>query len=336
MVCLHCNSVINVEALRALDQALAPEQAPQSVSWGYEGDDWRPEEQKGMAVYSCKSCGGEIVGAETLGATSCPFCGTPVVMVTKFAGDLRPDMVIPFKLDRDAAIAALQKHYLNKKLLPKEFKDKRHLDEVKGVYIPFWLFDADVDAKVIYDATKERTWQSAGYKYTETSVYSVTREGGVTFNKVPIDGSEDMDDALMEAIEPFYTDKAVDFQSAYLAGFFANKYDEDANTCAPRANERIKLGTAHAFGQTVTGYKMVTPKNIDIRLKSTGVHYALFPVWLLSTTWQGKKYPFAMNAQTGKLIGDLPLDVAAKKSWFRKILWITAAVIFVLCWILFL
>ena len=101
-----------------------------------------------MRSYVCKSCGGEIVGDATTAATACPFCGNPVVMMGQFVGALRPDYVIPFKLDKKAAKAALMKHYGSKRLLPKVFKDQNHIDEVKGVYVPFWLFDTDVDAQV--------------------------------------------------------------------------------------------------------------------------------------------------------------------------------------------
>ena len=156
MVCPYCRSVINVEALKTLDGETAQNQEPESIAWKYEGGEWREGEQRGMAVYSCNSCGGEIVGDETLGATSCPFCATPVVMSSKFAGTLRPDVVIPFKIGKDAALAALQKHYLKKKLIPAVFKDRNHLDGIKGVYVPFWLFEVDADAHIEYSATRTR------------------------------------------------------------------------------------------------------------------------------------------------------------------------------------
>ncbi|MCL1940379.1 MAG: TFIIB-type zinc ribbon-containing protein [Synergistaceae bacterium] len=328
LACPYCQSVIDMEALKAMEEEASQSQEPETADWGYEGGQWREGEQQGMAVYACNTCGGQIVGDETLGATSCPFCGTPVVMTSKFSGTLRPDMLIPFKLDKNAALAALQKHYLKKKLLPPVFKDRSHLDEVKGVYVPFWLFDADTDAHIEYSATKIRSWSDKDYIYKETSVYRVIREGGIGFSQVPVDGSSAIDDTLMESIEPFTMKEAVDFKGAYLAGYLANKYDVDANECTPRANERIKNSTASEFAKTVLGYSTVTPQRTSIKLKSGAVRYAMFPVWLLSTRWKGQQFAFAMNGQTGKFVGDLPLDKGAFWRWFFTIFGITAAVTF--------
>ena len=170
-----------------------------------------------------------------------------------------------------------------------------------------------------------RLWSDSKYDYTETSTFRVIREGAVGFNQVPVDGSKAMDDTLMESIEPFLMTEAVDFQIAYLAGFFANKYDIDAEASNSRANERIKNSTASVFADTVTGYISVIPQSTTIRLKSGGVRYALLPVWLLSTNWQGRNFIFAMNGQTGKFVGDLPLDKKAYRSWLFKIFGTTAA-----------
>jgi len=321
---------MDVEALKAMDDVIAQNQEPEEVDWGYRGSEWGESEQQGMAVYSCKSCSGEIVGDETLGATSCPFCGNPVVMASRFSGTLRPDMMIPFKLGKDVALAAMEKHYLKKKLLPKVFKDRNHLEEIKGVYVPFWLFDAYTDARIEYNATKVRRWSDSNYNYTETSTYRVTREGGIGFARVPVDGSRAMDDALMESIEPFSMSEAVEFRSAYLAGFFANKYDVGAEESAPRANERIRNSTVDEFAKTVTGYSTVTPQYINVRPKNGDVKYALLPVWLLGTSWQGQGFTFAMNGQTGKFVGNLPLDKSLAKKWFLSIFGIAAAALIII------
>ena len=130
------------------------------------GNEWQPGETAGMRVYTCNTCGGEVVGDETLGATECPFCGNPVVMKGQFRGDLKPDLVIPFKLDKKAAIEALKKHYCGKKLLPKVFKDLNRIKEVKGLYVPVWLFNADAQGHVQYRATKVRTWRDRSEEHT--------------------------------------------------------------------------------------------------------------------------------------------------------------------------
>ena len=330
MTCPYCDTVMDVSAMQSMEEELAQNQAPESIDWGYAGSDWAQGEQQGMVVYSCKSCGGEIIGDETLGATSCPFCDNPVVMTSKFSGTLRPDLVIPFKLDKNTALESLQKHYLGKRLLPVAFKDTNHLEEVKGVYVPFWLFDADADAHIVYKATKIRSWSDRDYNYTETSVYRVMRDGSIGFNQIPVDGSKAVNDTLMESIEPFSMPEAVDFNTAYLAGYFANKYDVDANESITRANERVKNSTESAFARTVTGYEMVEPESTNIRLKNGGVQYALLPVWFLSTKWQDRSFVFAMNGQTGKFTGNLPLDKGLYFTWLIKIFGVSAVVLLII------
>ena len=328
MKCPYCGTEFDMETLQGYDDALKTEQ-PDDMQWETAaGGEWQQGETENLRSYVCKSCGGEIVGDETTAATACPFCGNPVVMMGQFAGALRPDYVIPFKLDKKAAKAALMKHYGSKRLLPKVFKDQNHIDEVKGVYVPFWLFDADAEAHVRYKATRVRSWSDSRYHYTETSHYAVIRGGSIGFERVPVDGSTKMADDLMESIEPFDFSDAVDFQTAYLAGYLADKYDVDAQQSIDRANQRIKQSTADAFAGTVKGYATVLPESSNILLHNGKAKYALYPVWLLNTTWKGQKYTFAMNGQTGKLVGDLPMDKSAYKKWLFGLFGTVSAALF--------
>jgi len=325
MTCEHCGTVMDIAALQCMDEETAAFQEPDAAQWEYEGAQWEDADTQGMGVYTCNSCGGEIVGDETMGSATCPFCGSPVVMTSKFSGALRPDIVIPFKLDRAKALDSLQKHYVKKKLLPREFKDRNHLEEVKGVYVPFWLFSADANGRFEYRATRIRRWSDARFHNTETSFFRVIRGGTLGFDAVPVDGSKSIDNTMMESLEPFNMSETEAFSPAYLAGFCANKYDVEAQECAPRANERIKNTTAGEFRKTVQGYHSVQPINGSVNVKCEGVRYALLPVWMLGSTWQGKSFTFSMNGQTGKFVGDLPLDKKARTRWFLKIFGITAA-----------
>ena len=168
MKCPYCDSEFEMETLKAYDAELA-EQPREDMSWQTAaGQDWTEGETEGLRVYSCNTCGGQIVADETTGATECPFCGNPVVMMGQFAGDLKPDLVIPFKVDKKKAMSILQDHYKGKVLLPKVFKDQNHVEEVKGLYVPVWLFDTDADAHVRYRATRTRAWSDSNYDYTET------------------------------------------------------------------------------------------------------------------------------------------------------------------------
>ena len=282
------------------------------------------------------SCGGEIVGDDTMAASACPFCGNPIVLTGQFAGALRPDLIIPFKLDKKAAKAKLQEHLKGKTLLPRVFRSQNHIDEIKGVYVPFWLFDSDADAQLRFTATRTRSWSDSKYDYTETNYYSVRRDGTLGFDAVPVDGSSKIEDDLMESIEPFAMQDAIPFQTAYLAGYVADKYDVSAEDSIERANKRIRRSTEETFQQTVTGYDSVKVDNSSIQLHGGKAKYALFPVWLLSTSWRGENYLFAMNGQSGKFVGDLPVDKGAARKWMLGLTAALSAASYGVMWLLWL
>lgn len=336
MKCPFCDTEFDVETLENYDSELKNEQTD-DMEWQMDSENqWQEDELDGMNVYVCNSCGGEITCDENTAAASCPYCGNPVVMMGQFSGDLRPDFVIPFKVDKKSAIAALKKHYEGKRLLPKVFKDQNHINEIKGLYVPFWLFDTDADVNMRYKATKVRRWSDSKYDYTETKFYSVSRGGNIRFERVPVDGSSKMPDDLMESIEPFNFSDAVDFKTAYLAGYLADKYDVDAQQSVQRANQRIRKSTDDAFYRTVNGYTTVTKETGSIKLKNAKVSYALFPVWILSTTWKDQNYLFAMNGQTGKMVGNLPLDKAAYRKWLFGLTGIIGVVFFAITYLFWL
>ena len=335
MKCPYCDTEFEVDALKGYDEDLK-DQKPSKMNWATPGGSWAEGEPAGLHTYVCKSCGGEIVGDDTMGASACPFCGNPIVLTGQFAGDLRPDLIIPFKLDKKAAKAKLQEHLKGKTLLPRVFRSQNHIDEIKGVYVPFWLFDSDADAQLRFTATRTRCWSDSKYDYTETNYYSVRRDGTLGFDAVPVDGSSKIEDDLMESIEPFAMQDAIPFQTAYLAGYVADKYDVSAEDSIERANKRIRRSTEETFQQTVTGYDSVKVDNSSIQLHGGKAKYALFPVWLLSTSWRGENYLFAMNGQSGKFVGDLPVDKGAARKWMLGLTAALSAASYGVMWLLWL
>ncbi len=330
--CPYCDTVFELDALKGYDEALKKDTSDE-MQWDAMPDRaW--SEDDGVAVYTCRSCAGEIVCGDTTAATACPYCGNPVVMTGKLAGDLKPDWVIPFKLDKNAAKEGLRRHLQGKRLLPKVFQDENHIDEIKGVYVPFWLFDTEADATIRYRATRVRSWSDSRYHYTETSYFALTREGSLSFVNVPVDGSSKMENDLMESIEPYDFSEAVDFQTAYLSGYLADRYDVSAEASIERANQRIKQSTEAAFAETAGGYSSVVPEHSAVKFHAGKAKYALLPVWLLSTSWNGQNYLFAMNGQTGNFVGNLPVDKKAYWTWFSLLALGISAVAFLLLWLM--
>ena len=321
--CPYCDSEFEVDVMKGKDVDLEQdmEQSEPECQW-HEGEN--------VYTYVCQSCGGEILCDANTAATSCPYCNNPVVMKERLAGSLRPDLVIPFQLDKEAAKAALQKHISGKILLPKCFKSDNHIEKIQGIYVPFWLHDATTDADITYHATKVRHWSDSNYNYTETRHYRVHRAGSMAFESVPVDGSTKMANDLMESIEPYDVSKAVDFQTAYLAGFLADKYDVPAEVTKTRAEERIRTSVEETLRATAHGYSSVNTENAMIDVHAGGVRYALMPVWILNTRYQDKDYVFAMNGQTGKMVGNLPMSKLAYWLWFGGVSVIGTAVAYLI------
>ena len=308
IVCEYCGSEFDPQQVKKYNDELA--NAPEEkLDWGEDTTkEFSKKESESLNVYTCESCGGEIVADENTSATSCPYCGNPVILKGRLQGALKPDYVIPFKNTKDDLVPMLQKFLKRKLFLPKTFKTQNKISEVKGLYVPFWIHDADVDGVVRYKATKTRSWTSGNTRYTETKHYSIIRQGKLGFDHIPVDGSKKMPDQLMESIEPFNFNEAVKFEPMYLTGFLSDKYDVDKEEVFPRVNQRIKEGTIDQFRTTISSsYSSVSCESTNLQLYNTHVDYALYPVWVMSTQWNNKSFLFAMNGQTNKMTGNLPM-----------------------------
>ena len=313
--CDYCGSSFNTEEIEALygkkeaNAAEAEQATADGSDWDTSGlsEDWGVDAVD-MKAYCCPSCGAELLCDATTAATSCPYCGNPSVIPGQFSGVLKPDFVLPFKLSKEDAIKALKKHYLKKPLLPSTFSKANHLEEIKGVYVPFWMYDGEASGSVRFHATKVHKYTSGDYEITETSHYDVRRAGSIAFEKIPVDASSKMPDDYMDSIEPYDYTELKPFSTAYLPGFLADKYDVSVEDSRNRADRRCAGSLADALEKTVTGYASCNETARSIQLKRGKVHYALLPVWILNTRWEGKDFLFAMNGQTGKLVGNLPVS----------------------------
>lgn len=271
-----------------------------SRDWGAEAD--------GLRVYSCPSCGAELICDQSTAATACPYCGNPAIVPGQFSGALRPDYILPFRLSKDDAVQALRAHYKGKPFLPRSFTSANHIEQIQGVYVPFWLFDGGAEGAASYRASNTNVYETGDYEITETRHYHVVRAGSLAFEKIPVDASSKMPDDHMDSIEPFDYAQLRPFSTAYLPGYLADKYDVTIDDSRDRADTRCRETLAQALRDTVIGYGACVTEREDIALRRGKVHYALLPVWMLSTKWRGQDFLFAMNGQTGKLVGDLPTD----------------------------
>lgn len=319
LFCEYCDGTFELDAVKDYNDALN-DTLEEGFQWDeQESGELTEDEQIGMHSFICNSCGGEIMTETTTAATFCPYCDNPVIISRRVVGGLRPDAVIPFKTTKEDAKAAFLRLCKGKRLLPKDYTSAQRLEKITGMYVPFWLYNCDGKLHGQYKATRSHTWSDSKYIYTKTDHYMLTRNASADFANIPMDGSEKMDNAIMESIEPFNMDDAVDFNTAYLSGFFADKYDVEAKSGEARIRERVSNTMDDLLSNTFVGYSSVVPSSKQLQVNHSNAKYVLMPVWMLHSKYKDETYVFAMNGQTGKMTGTLPVDKAKKWCWFSAV-----------------
>lgn len=313
VTCEYCGNEFEISTIKSLfdkEQERAAKAAEaQEAKWDTEsaGQEW-DEDASALRKFTCSSCGAELVCDENTMATECCYCGNPTMVPSRFDGMLKPDYVIPFKKTKKEAVEALKAFYKGKTLLPSAFTANNRVEDIQPMYVPFWLFDSQVTASAAFRAETDRVYETGDDVVTETSVFACERTGTMKFERIPVDGSEKMDDAYMESIEPFDYSELVEFNAGYLTGYLADRYDVDAESSVPRADQRVETSAVAVLEGTVEGYHRVNMTEHFVSKEDGKVSYVLAPVWILTTKYHGKPYTFMMNGQTGKMVGSLPYD----------------------------
>jgi len=310
LACSSCDNKYKTEDMQQYAEAMEKNAQPSQMNWdGFENHSvFSDEEAESMRMFNCTTCGAEVMTDQNTAATKCVYCGSPALIPERFEGALRPDAVIPFVVSREEAETKLRAHFHGKKLLPNDFIRNCHVEEVTGLYVPYYLFDCKADARITFKGTRISTRRRGDYIYTYTRHYYIEREGAVEFARIPVDASSRVDNVLTEAIEPFDYNALCNFQMPYMAGFQADKYDETIESCIPRVNQRVEESTRDAFRDTVSGYASVMPDQARLNMTQGETRYVLLPVWLFTVRYGENSFPFAVNGQTGKLVGELPVD----------------------------
>ena len=244
------------------------------------GEDWGSDASK-LKVYNCGNCGAQLITDETTAATTCPYCGNPTIIPGQFSAGRKPDYVIPFACEKEQAMEKLQSYYKGKKLLPKSFTSGNHLEEIKGVYVPYWLFSGSVDADMTFECGKSTTTREGDFDVTRTKLYRVRRAGTMKFEKIPCDASTSMPDDLMDSVEPYHYDSLRKFELEYLPGYLANKYDVEQKTLQKKADERAVATACDELRDSISGYDSVTEQGRSAKIRRKSAQYILYTLQLL-------------------------------------------------------
>lgn len=275
-------------------------------------------EKMDIDMYLCNNCGAQIIADPNVATTSCVYCRNTAILKNKLQGEFNPNYLIPFRNTKEDAINAFKKLGKGKVLMPKEFNNKKNIEEMSGIYIPFWIYDYNAIGLIEADCKKISNWRSGNYYYTKTDTYLATRGGNMSFERIPVDGSKRFSNDIMNSIEPFDYNDLKEFNYSYLSGFLSEKYDVTKEEAINESLTRAKNSFIEQMKKDMVGYTTVTPVKDNINLQNTKCAYVLFPVWMLNIKYKNKIYTFAMNGQTGKMVGNIPIDV--KKAIFIWIL----------------
>lgn len=322
--CGSCGNQFELDAVKAFSDTTPMED---TFEWDQQStEELTEKERQAMQVFTCPSCGGELLTDHQTVATFCPYCDNPAIIPGRTSKSLRPDGVIPFIKTQKDAQEAFYQLCKGKPLLPKGFCDQQRLEKITGMYVPFWIYDCHGALNGRYRATRVKVWSDSNYNYRRTDHFLLLRQASADFSGVPMDGSTKMDNAIMESIEPFDYGKMMDFDTAYLSGFFADKYDVEADAGKERIRQRVCTTMDTLISPTFAGYASVVPTAKSTQVAHGTAKYVLLPVWMLISQYQGKTYTFAMNGQTGKLTGTLPICPKKSAAWFCGIAAAAAAI----------
>ena len=265
-------------------------------------------ENKEVDLYNCPDCGAEIISDKNTTATFCVYCGNTSIIKNKLMGEFKPSKIIPFKNTKKEVMDQFLRFSKSRMFTPKEFIDVKNIEKITGVYIPFWVYDYDAEGTVNMRGNRVKTWRSGNYRYVKTDTYDLFRQGSMKYQKVPVDGSKKFDDNTMDSIEPFDYSKLEDFNMSYLSGFFSEKYDVPKEEAEQRAKQRVITSTEKQFMTTAASFSGVSMKSSNINYNNHFCEYVLLPVWMLNIKYNDKMHFFAMNGQSGKMVGNIPID----------------------------
>ena len=306
----------------------------------------RAEQQKAQAAqqgedsgdyavsYSCPSCGAEIITTASTAATQCVYCQNPVVLGGRLSGEFKPDTVIPFEIDKKKAIDEFMKLCKKRKFLPKGFTSSKQFEKMQGVYFPYWYIDEQMRSSVTATGKTERTWTSGNRRYTETSTYRLYRTGDIMIQnvaesalrvteenseKADIKVSQKTKQEMLNCVHPFDLSKERPFSMSYLSGFQAEKRDISQQDLTAQVAQRMDDYAKTLLQNTMNQYSSISIEDYNDETFSQNWRYSLLPVWIVTYKFNGEILPFAINGQTGKTYGKLPIALG-------KVIGIAAAI----------
>jgi hypothetical protein len=295
--CEYCNTVYTEDEVKLLDLLSERDEVVESSNNGE------------YVEYHCPSCGANIVTDETTVATTCYYCNNPIVMTGKLESSQMPTKVIPFKVDKKKALESFDNWIKKKKFVPKSFyNDKKEIEEINGVYFPYWLYNTKVLVDLDREGSRTYSRTEGDYKVTYRKDFRIIRKGDVVVKNLPKLALAKSNKVLVESVYPFDFNTSIKFDSSYLSGFVAEKKDIEKEELMSSIEDDVYKYSTRVVEKSMTGERVRVVNN-DFRVQRGSFEYAMLPVWAISYNDKDsdKHYFFSVNGQTGKVVGKLPI-----------------------------
>ena len=261
-------------------------------------------------MYNCPSCGAQIVTDDTTAASFCYYCHNPIVLEERLRGDFKPDYVIPFQIDKKKAQEIFTQWISKKKYVPDYFYSPSQIESMTGVYFPYWLYSCQVKGDLQAEGKTVRVWDMGGLRYTETKVYDISRQGDMDVNSVARNALKKANRKLIDGVLPYRLNEKKDFSMGYLSGFMAENRDMEKDSFVKEVKDEVRQFALSNLKNQVSNYTSLQIRKNEAELTGEVWANALLPVWTVTYNdkARGKIYYFALNGQTGKIWGELPVD----------------------------
>lgn len=263
-----------------------------------------------IRTYSCPSCGAQIVTDGTTAASKCYYCHSPIVLSEKLSGTFKPDCIIPFAIDKKKAEQIFRDWVKKHKYIPSDFYSDSQVEMLSGVYFPYWIYNAKIGGSVRGRGMNDRVWMQGDTQYTETTTYEISKQGEMPVSNISRIALGKASKVLCESVAPFDETRMKPFEYGYLSGYVAESRDIESASVVPEIRDEVEQFAKAQLQGSVSGeFERVQLDSVDTKIKSESLRYALMPVWTLTYKGRdGKVYYFSVNGDSGKTVGELPVD----------------------------
>ncbi len=273
-----------------------------------ENCDWGVEKKTVL----CKSCGAESVYDVLEISAVCPFCGSNQVMEAADKKTMAPGGVIPFKITDKQASQLFQNWIKRKWFCPKLAKESAKAKSFKGVYLPYWTFDAQTISEYKADYGKDRRVKRGDQVQIVTDWYATQGTYEEDFDDELICATTNQNQSMLMGIEPYNTAENKSYKPEYIAGFAAERYALGVKDAWEMAKNSIKNKLHSSVTTKIRSrYGADRVRNLVIHTRYAGItyKYLLLPVWISSYKYKDTVYKFMVNGQTGKVSGKIPISI---------------------------